>query len=103
MLTSVATVLHRTHRKRGVNKEMEGWMMEGSIFHIPSAGDDQKSEDAASFNSETMHRVSLSSSSSSHQRKRLSRVYKTTAVLKRAMTEKRERWQSKDWYGNTNS
>ena len=32
----------------------------------------------------------------------LSKV-KKTAVLKRAMTEKRERWQSKDWYRNTKS
>ena len=42
-------------------------------------------------------------SCSSHKRKRLSRVKKTTAVLKRAMTEKRERWQSKAWYGNRKS
>ena len=35
------------------------------------------------------------------QRKRLSRVKKTTAVLKRAMTKKSERWQSRNWYGNT--
>ena len=33
--------------------------------------------------------------------KTLSRVKKTTAVLKRAMTEKSDRWQSRDWYGNT--
>ena len=44
MLTSVAKVLHRTHRKCGVNKEMEGWMMEGSIKHILSAGDDDSDE-----------------------------------------------------------
>ena len=35
-----------------------------------------------------MHKVSLSSSCSSHKRKRLSSVKKTTAVLKKAMTEK---------------
>ena len=29
MLTSVATVLHKTHRKWGVNREMEGWETEG--------------------------------------------------------------------------
>ena len=28
---------------------------------------------------------------------------KTTAVLERAMTETRERWQGKDWYGRTKS
>ena len=32
-------------------------------------------------------------------RERLSEVKKTTAVLTRAMTEKRERWQGKEWYG----
>ena len=59
------------------------------------------SEDAASFNSGTMHRVSLSSSCSSHKRKRLSCVKKTTAVLKKAMTEKSEKWKSRDWFGTT--
>ena len=29
MLTTVAAVLHKTHRKWGVNKEMNGWRMEG--------------------------------------------------------------------------
>ena len=48
-----------------------------------------------------MHRVSLSSSCSSHKRKRLSSVKKTTAVLKRATTEKSEKWKSRDWYGTT--
>ena len=54
----------------------------------------------ASFYSETAHRVSLSSSCSPHG-KGLSRVKKATAVLKRAMTQKSERWQSRDWHGNT--
>ena len=31
------------------------------------------------------------------KRKRLSQVKKTTAVLKRAMTEKRERWEGREW------
>ena len=42
-----------------------------------------------------MHRVSVSSSCSSPMRVRLSTVKKKTVVLQRAMTEKRERWQSK--------
>ena len=42
---------------------------------------------------------SLSSSCCSSKRRRLSKVKKTTAVLKRAMTEKRERWQGNEWYG----
>ena len=50
-----------------------------------------------------MHRVSLQSKCSSHRRGRLWKVKKTTAVLKRAMTEKRERWQGKEWYGGTKS
>ena len=48
-----------------------------------------------------MHRVSLSSSCSSHKRKILSSVEKTTAVLKKAMTEKGEKWKSRDWDGTT--
>ena len=43
--------------------------------------------------------MSTSSSCSSSKRERLSEVKKNTAVLKRAMTEKRERWQSKEWHG----
>ena len=59
------------HRKLAVNKEMEGWMMRGSL-EPSSSGDDEDdesgdegeptSEDAASFNSERMHRVSPFSS-----------------------------------------
>ena len=33
----------------------------------------------------------------------MSKVKKTTAGLKRAMTEKLERWQGKEWYGRTES
>ena len=42
-------------------------------------------------------------SCSSPKRVRLSKVKKTTVVFKRAMTEKRERWQGKEWYGRTKS
>ena len=87
--------------------------MKGSLELLLLADDDdsdecsdewpQTSEDTASFNSDTMHRVSLSSSCSSHKREKLSKVEKTTAVLKRAMTDKRERWQSKEWYRKTES
>ena len=83
MLTSSATVLHETHRKWGVNKEMEGWEM-GS-------------------RPEAMLRVSIASSCSSPKRGGLSKVKKRSAVLKRAMTEKREKWQNKEWYGKTKS
>ena len=44
MLASVATVLHRTHRKWGVNKETEGWMMRGSLEFLPCADDDDSDE-----------------------------------------------------------
>ena len=44
--------------------------------------------------------VSLSSSCSSHKRKRLSSAKKTKAVLK-AMTEKSDKWKSREWYGTT--
>ena len=39
--------------------------------------------------------LSLSTSCSSHKTGRRSTIQKTTAVLSRAITEKRERWQSK--------
>ena len=48
-----------------------------------------------------MHKVSLSSSCSSRKRKRLSSVKKTTAVLKKAITEKSDKWKIRDWYGTT--
>ena len=44
-----------------------------------------------------MQRVSLSSSCSSHERERLSSVRKTTAVLKKAMIEKSDKWKSRRW------
>ena len=37
-------VLHSTHRKREVNKEMEGWMIRGSLAPSPSDGDDDELE-----------------------------------------------------------
>ena len=40
VLTSVAAVLHKTHRKWGVNKEMEGWEMGGRPELLPSVDDD---------------------------------------------------------------
>ena len=55
----------------------------------------------ASFNSGTMQRVSLSSSCSSHKRQRLSSVKKTTAVLVRAMTDKKDKRKSGEWYETT--
>ena len=40
MLSSVATVLHKTHRKWGVNKEMEGWEMGGKPVLLPCVDHD---------------------------------------------------------------
>ena len=44
MSTSVASVLHRTHKKWGVNKEIEGWLVRGSVEHSSSDGDDEDDE-----------------------------------------------------------
>ena len=44
MLTSVARVLHRTYKKWGVNKEMEGWMVRGSLEPSSSEGGDEDDE-----------------------------------------------------------
>ena len=56
----------------------------------------------ASSNAGTMHKVSLSSPCSLHKKgKRSSVEKKTAAVLKMAMTEKSDKWKSKDWYGTT--
>ena len=43
MLTSVAWVLHRTHWKWGVNKEMGGWRVREN-FTPSSDGDDDAEE-----------------------------------------------------------
>ena len=40
MLASVAKFQHRTHRKCGVNKGMEGWVKRGSLELLPFAADD---------------------------------------------------------------
>ena len=44
MLTSVAWVLHRTHKKWIVNKEVEGWMARGDLAPFSSDGDDDEDE-----------------------------------------------------------
>ena len=44
MLTSVARVLHRTHKKWELNKEMEGWMKRGNTAPSSSDGDDDEDE-----------------------------------------------------------
>ena len=44
MLASVAKVLHRTHRKWRVNKEMEGWVMRWSLELLPFVDDDDSDE-----------------------------------------------------------
>ena len=77
MFSSVAKIIYTKHTESGrVNKEMEGWEMGGSPELLPCVDDDvdecsdgwlEPLEAAASFHSETMHRVSISSSCSSHQ------------------------------------
>ena len=44
MLASVAKVLHKTSRKWGVNKEMEGWVMRGSLELLLYVDDDDSDE-----------------------------------------------------------
>ena len=44
MLASVAKVLHKTHRKCGVKKEMEGWVMRESLEFLPFVDDDDRDE-----------------------------------------------------------
>ena len=44
MLTSVARVLRRTHKKWGVIKEMEGWMVRGNVQPSSSGDDDEDDE-----------------------------------------------------------
>ena len=102
--------MHRTHRKWEVNKEMEGWVslkklelllfllmtmkpMNAVLNHwnhqIPRPLSTQKQCTAYPFLPRTLHLKG----------KDCRKCKKTTAVSKRAMTEKRERWPGKDWYG----
>ena len=81
--------------------------------HTPSSSDGDDDEEQSRndlrhrqprppFGPGTMHQVSLSSSCSPDRRRRKrSSVEKTTAVLKKAMTEKNEKWNSREWYGST--
>ena len=47
--------------------------------------------------SKEMHRVSISSSVSSSGREPVPKVRENSAILKRAMTERRTRWSGRDW------
>ena len=44
VLASVAKVLHKIYRKWRVNKEVEGWMMRGSLELLPFVDDDDGDE-----------------------------------------------------------
>ena len=44
MLAAVAKTLHKTHRKSGVIKEMEGWELGGSPELLPGDDDDDGGE-----------------------------------------------------------
>ena len=44
MLTSVARVLHRTHKKWGVNNEMKGWRVREHFTPSSSDGGDDEEE-----------------------------------------------------------
>ena len=46
MLTSVARVLHRTHKKWRVNKEMKGWRVRENL--TPSSSSDGDDDEEAS-------------------------------------------------------
>ena len=95
MLTSVAKILHRTHRKLCVNKEMERWTMRGILNHdlpmmmmtMTAVTNEYQHQKTLPF----LHQKQCTRSPfrhQSHKRQRLSRVKKTTAVLQQAMTEK---------------
>ena len=110
MLTSVARVLHRTHKKWRVSKEMEGWMVRKSIQPSSSDGDDEDDESGNDCQCRKPRPLSTQKQCtgypcrllcSARKRKGLSSVKKTTAVLKKAMAEKSEKWKSREWYGTT--
>ena len=42
MLTSVARVLHNTHKKWGAEEELEYWMTKGNLLTESSSGDDEE-------------------------------------------------------------
>ena len=46
MLSSVARVLHSTHRRWRVNEEMEGWMMRRDLAPSSSDGDGDEDENS---------------------------------------------------------
>ena len=70
----------------------------GDHFELPDRGGAQASQRAenSAFDFGDLC-VSISFSCASPERERLSTVKKKSAVLKRAMTEKRERWQNKEY------
>ena len=47
MLTSVARVLHRTHKKWRINKEMKGWRVRENFTPSSSDGDDDEEEESS--------------------------------------------------------
>ena len=56
---------------------------------------------AASFHSESMHRVSISSSCSSPKKEAVLTVKKNSAILNKAMTDRHARWSKKEWYSKS--
>ena len=53
--------------------------------------------DMMRFRSSAMHRISLLSSVSLERRRPESRIQRTSAVLKKAVTDKHSKWQGKTW------
>ena len=78
-------------------------MMRGSLELLPFADDDESdecsdeglesSEGTTSLKSETMQRVFFLPRA----------LHLKGKIVKSAMTEKRERWKGKEWYGRTKS
>ena len=88
MLASVATVLHRTW---GVNKEMEGWMKRGSLMTMTAMNAVMNDCNHRKTRPLSTQKPCTASPFRAHV---LPQKKKTVeSVLKRAMTEKRERWQ----------
>ena len=109
MLSTAALVLYKTpNRTWDMNKELEGWEMGSRLELLPFVDDDVdgNSDECCSLGPlgvAVMHRVSVSSSCSSTRKEAVSNVKKKSAISKRAMTERQERWLPKGVVKQTKS
>ena len=114
MLTTVPAVLYKTpDGSWDMNKEMKGWEMGGRPEPLPFVDDDVDDDSDRTMDIETAGSRGIFSLQRRciafqfrplvpHSRKEaVSSVKKTSAMLKKAMTDRHASWPKKEWFNKT--